>query len=705
MGFFDISNQSKGRAMALRIAIVVACVVLVVSTLPRDEKQVFRYDVGKPWTYASLIAKFDFPIYKSDALLDKERDSILHYFQPYFTLHPEVEEQMVAKLEAAFPDGFPDMPYEYLRIVTNRLHRIYQAYVIDTSEYNQLSQDSVSMLRIVNGNEMESQYIGYIYSTRTAYEQLFVDEELGERSQALRRCNLNEFIEPNIVPDNERTLQEREELLKSIPVAEGMVMTGQKIIDRGDIVDEYTARILDSFERESSSRALSKIAIRYTLFGHIIYVSVLVLLFTFYLYLYRREFFDNLRSMTMLYLLIAIFPILTSLLMVHNIFSISVYILPFCIGPIFVRVFLDSRTAFFSHAVTVLLCAAAVTYQYEFIIIQLVAGIVAIFSLREMAKRAQLFQTALFVGIASILIYYALQLVQSDENLKLDAGMYFHFAVNAVLTLMALPLMYLVEKIFGFNSDIVLFELSNTSQGLLRKLSEEAPGTFQHSVTVANLATEVANKIGANSLLVHTGALYHDIGKMENPVFFTENQQNANPHDKMTNAQSAEIIINHVTQGVSLAEKEGLPQFIKDFILTHHGLGKAKYFYIMEKNAHPQSEIDDALFSYPGPNPFTKEQAILMMADATEAAARSLSDYTEESITALVDKLIDSQVAEGFFRECPITFRDISVAKFVLIERLKNIYHTRISYPELKSAPAPKEQPSSSKRKNLKTNK
>ncbi|MCD8282601.1 MAG: HDIG domain-containing protein [Prevotella sp.] len=678
-----ISKSDNKRDIIARILIVAACIVLVIWALPRNEKQTFRYNVGKPWMYGSFIAKFDFPIYKTDEVLRHERDSILQAFQPYYTLKPEVEERMIEKLEADFPDGFPGLGADYLRIVVNRLHRIYQARVMDTGEFNELSKDRAAMLRIIDGKEVDSRNIGYIYSTRNAYEQLFIDEELGNAGEALRRCNLNEYIEPNIVYDRRRTEVERDELINSIPVADGMVMTGQKIIDRGDIVDEATARILASFEKENSNSTLGKIAIRYTLFGHILQVTLLVLLFTCYLYLYRRDYFDKPRSMLMPYVFIAVFPMLTSFVIAHSI--LSVYILPFSIAPMFVRIFMDSRTAFFTHVVTVLLAAMAVTYQYEFIIIQIVAGVVAIFSLRELSKRSQVFRTATFVCLASILIYYALQLIQSDDDMKLDADMYFHFIANGALTLLAYPLMYVVEKLFNFTSDVVLFELSNTSRGLLRRLSEVAPGTFQHSVSVANLATEVANKIGANSLLVHTGALYHDIGKMENPVFFTENQQHNNPHENMTYKQSAQIIIGHVAQGVALAEKQGLPRYITDFILTHHGRGKAKYFYIMEKNSRAGEEVDEGAFTYPGPNPFTKEQAVLMMADASEAAARSLTEYTEESITALIDRIIDSQVADGYFKECPITFRDIQTAKKVIIERLMNIYHTRISYPEMKT--------------------
>ena len=281
------------------------------------------------------------------------------------------------------------------------------------------------------------------------------------------------------------------------------------------------------------------------------------------------------------------------------------------------------------------------------------------------------------------MIFFAIQLMQSNDIMKMDFDMYTIFIANGVLLLLAYPLMYLIEKMFGFVSNVTLIELSNTNKGVLRDLSEIAPGTFQHSITVGNIAAEIANLIGANSLLVRTGALFHDIGKMKNPVFFTENQAGINPHDNMSYEQSAQIIISHVTDGVKLAEENNLPAIIKEFILTHHGRGVAKYFYIKYKNEHPDEDVDIEKFTYPGPNPFTREQAILMMSDATEAASRSLNDYTEESISGLVNKIIDGQVAEGFFAECPITFRDISLAKKIIVFRLMAIYHTRIQYPEL----------------------
>ena len=540
------------------------------------------------------------------------------------------------------------------------------------------------MIRVVSGKEAKSTKVNMLYSTMSAYETILLDPALVPYRSILQRCNLTDYIAPNLSYDKKRCDAEKSDLLGSIPLASGMVMSGQKVIDRGEIVNDYTYRVLSSFEREMQRRNATEAEITNTLIGQILFVTILVTLFTIYLALFRDDYFLKPRSILMLYAMVFIFPILVSLMMSHSIFS--VYVLPFTLVPIFVRVFMDSRTAFITHAVMILICAATVRYQYEFIIIQLVSGLIAIYSLRELSSRAQVFKTSLLVTVGNILVYISLQLLQSNDLLKLDRDMYVYFLVNGVLLLLSYPLMYLIEKAFGFVSNVTLIELSNTNRGLLRDLSEIAPGTFQHSITVGNLASEIANRIGANSLLVRTGALYHDIGKMTNPVFFTENQAGVNPHDHMSYEDSAKIIISHVTEGVKMAEKYNLPTIIKDFILTHHGRGVTKYFYIKYKNEHPDEDIDMEKFTYPGPNPFTREQAILMMADTVEAASRSLNEYTEESISQLVNKLIDGQVADGFFTECPITFRDISLAKQLIIARLMAIYHTRIQYPELKGA-------------------
>lgn len=681
---FYSSRKLKWRNFLSRTLLVLITVLLIVWALPRNESKQFRYDIGKPWMYGSFIAKFDFPIYKTDEAIKEQEDSLLETYQPYYNYDPAVEKKQVSKFLADYQNGIPGLPHNYVRLIADRLHRLYQAGIMDTPEYNEAYRDSTSQVRLVSGNSAQSISLGCVYSTLSAYEQLFIDEQIAMQRPILQRCNLNNYIEPNLIYDKGKSETERNDLLSSIPPASGMVMSGQKVIDRGDIVDEYTYRVLSSFEREIKRRSATQTQITNTIIGQVIFVTLMVFLFTMYLGLFRRDYFNKPRSIAMLYTLITLFPVVVSLMMRHN--FLSVYMLPFAMVPIFVRVFMDSRTAFVCHVTMILICTTAVRYQYEFIIIQLVAGLIAIYSLRELTRRAQVFKTAILVGIGSTFVYLALQLMQDNDFSSMDHDMYYHFVVNAVLLLIAYPMMYIIEKMFGFVSSVTLFELSNTNRGLLRDLSEIAPGTFQHSITVGNLAAEIANKIGANALLVRTGALYHDIGKMKNPVFFTENQAGVNPHDTLSYQESARIIISHVTEGVKLAERENLPTIIRDFIVTHHGTGITKFFYIKYKNEHPEEEVDPAPFTYPGPNPFTREQAILMIADGVEAASRSLPEYTEESISTLVNRMIDQDVTDGYFKECPITFRDLAIAKLVLIERLKAIYHTRISYPEMKKA-------------------
>lgn len=681
---FYSSRRLKWRNFLSRTLLVLITVLLIVWALPRNENKQFRYDIGKPWMYGSFIAKFDFPIYKTDEAIKEQEDSLLETYQPYYNYDPAVEKKQVSKFLADYQNGIPGLPHNYVRLIADRLHRLYQAGIMDTPEYNEAYRDSTSQVRLVNGNNAQSIALACVYSTLSAYEQLFIDEQIAMQRPILQRCNLNNYIEPNLIYDKGKSETERNDLLSSIPPASGMVMSGQKVVDRGDIVDEYTYRVLSSFEREIKRRSATQTQITNTIIGQVIFVTLMVFLFTMYLGLFRRDYFNKPRSIAMLYTLITLFPVVVSLMMRHN--FLSVYMLPFAMVPIFVRVFMDSRTAFVCHVTMILICTTAVRYQYEFIIIQLVAGLIAIYSLRELTRRAQVFKTAILVGIGSTFVYLALQLMQDNDFSSMDHDMYYHFVVNAVLLLIAYPMMYIIEKMFGFVSSVTLFELSNTNRGLLRDLSEIAPGTFQHSITVGNLAAEIANKIGANALLVRTGALYHDIGKMKNPVFFTENQAGVNPHDTLTYQESARIIISHVTEGVKLAERENLPTIIRDFIVTHHGTGITKFFYIKYKNEHPEEEVDPAPFTYPGPNPFTREQAILMIADGVEAASRSLPEYTEESISTLVNRMIDQDVTDGYFKECPITFRDLAIAKLVLIERLKAIYHTRISYPEMKKA-------------------
>lgn len=682
MSSFNIKNDLQWRDILTRIGLVLVTTAIIVWLMPRNSTTNFKIERGKPWIYTELSAPFDFPIYKSDDVVKAERDSMMRQYEPYFIMNSEIAGKHIRQFYKDYNKGIPGLTDDYLSIVANRLRELYGKGIMNNTDFTRLHQDSSRMIRIINGKDAASAAVSDLYSVASAYEQIFQDESLAKHKDILQKCNLNDYISSNLTYDKERSEASLNELRNSIALASGIVQRGQKIVDRGDIVDKKTYNILMSYKKETERREEGKKGLSLVIVGQVLYVMILIACFTIYLTLFRKDYFEKARSTAMLYSLIVLFTVIASLMVEHSV--LHVYIVPFAMVPIFIRVFMDSRTAFMAHFTMITICACILQHPLEFICVETVAGLTAIFSLRELSSRSQLFWTAVFVTFASALANLSLEWIRNSDILKLSLSEYNYIVINGILLFCSYPLLYLIEKAFGFTSNITLIELSDMNKTLLRKMSEVAPGTFQHSIQVGNLAAEIANKIGAKSQLVRTGALYHDIGKMMNPVYFTENQSGVNPHEKLGAIDSAQMIISHVTEGVKLAEKYNLPNTIRDFISTHHGLGKTKFFYIQYKNTHPNEDVDELLFTYPGPNPFTKEQAILMMADTVEAASRSLPDYTEKTIRELVNKLIDAQVAEGYFKDCPITFRDIAYAKTVLIEKLKTIYHTRLSYPELK---------------------
>ena len=637
MSNFNLRENIIWHDILIRVLLVIVTVAIVVWIMPHDNTNLFHVEQGKPWKYAELTAPFDFPIYKAESVVKHERDSIMKEYQPYYKYNVEIERQMVHKFTTDYADGIPNVPDDYISIISNRLHSLYQQGIMESKEYETLRSDTTNMINIVNKKQATSVSILEVYSAKRAYEQLFMDEKLIPMRAALQKCNLNNYIIPNLTYDRQRSETSRNELMASIPLASGLVQKGQKIVDRGEIVTDRTYRIIDSYVRENDRRNQDKTQNQISLIGQILYVSVLMICFTLYLSLYRKDYFENSRNAAMLYTFIVIFALLTALF-VRNTF-IHVYILPYAMVPIFIRIFMDSRTAFMTHTTMVLICANMLQHPFEFTVVELVAGLVAITSLRELSKRSQLFRTALIITLACVIVNLAFDWTKATALSQIDYSIYNYLIFNGIALLFAYPLLYLIEKTFGFTSDITLIELSNTNSPLLRRMSEIAPGTFNHSIQVANLAGEIANKIGAKAQLVRTGALYHDIGKLANPIYYTENQSGIDPHEMLTDIESAQIIISHVTEGLKMADKEGLPKVIRDFIATHHGLGKTKFFYIRYKNEHPDEPVDDLLFTYPGPNPFTREHACLMMADSVEAASRSLPDYTEQSIRGLVEKI------------------------------------------------------------------
>ena len=684
MRSFKTSKRFSYKNLIYKSLIFIATVSVIVYFLPNEGKFNYQFDINKPWKYGLLQASFDFPIYKNDIQVQKEQDSILADYQPYFQIDKEAEKNVLSKLREDYNKTLRhSLPgTDYVRYIERTLKALYDNGIIAGNDLKRMEEDSITAIRLVDKNVATSRFIDQLYTVKEAYEYLLNADTAHYKKNILQQCNLNDYITPNLVYDEEKSEAAQKDLLSNISWANGFVMNGQKIIDRGEIVDEQTYNILESLRKEWEKRSDSVQEKRLTLAGQLLYVGIFLFCFMAYLELFRADYYERKGTLTLLFALIVFFPVLSSVMVEQNLSSI--YVVPFAMIPIIVRVFLDSRTAFMAHVTIILLCSITLRFPHEFILLQVVAGMVAVYSLRELSQRSQLLRTALVVFISYALLYFAFELIHEDDLTKLNTRMYIYFMINGILLLFAYPLLFLLEKTFGFTSDVTLVELSNINNSLLREMSEVAPGTFQHSLQMANLAAAAANKIGGKSQLVRTGALYHDIGKMVNPAFFTENQSGVNPHKSLSYEQSAQVIISHITDGLKLAEKHNLPKVIKDFISTHHGRGLTKYFYISYKNEHPDEEVDQEKFRYPGPNPFTKEQAILMMADSVEAASRSLPEYTEESISTLVDKIIDTQVSEGYFKECPITFKDIATVKALFKEKLKTMYHTRISYPELR---------------------
>ena len=679
--------KSKLKGAFTLIGTVIVVVLLLVYFLPRETKFGYEYEQGRPWRYNSLIATFDFPVYKTPDEVKAERDSALSQFQPFYTEDVQIAQRQIAAFETAWRAGrFGDVPAHCLNHVDKMLRGVYEAGIVPSADLSQMAKERTPGVRVVEGTEAVTRPITELYSTRSAYEYIVYADTINFPRELLARCNINEYLSPNLSIDSAKTSAVREDLLAAVSPASGMVQSGQRIIDRGEIISAEQYKILQSFERETVRRNDPSKGMWQVVTGQVIFVLCVIVAFVFYLRLFRREYLRSPHSILLLSSLIAIFPLITYAMVDQK--FLNVYMVPYAMVPIFVRIFMDSRTAFMTMVCSVILSSLALHSNYEFVIVQFMSGMTAIYALRDLTERSQLLRVALAVFVTSSAIMLGYDLSQGIEFSHLDRSMYVYNAVNGVLLLFAYPLLYMIEKLFGFTSSVTLVELSNTNNSVLRRMSKVAQGTFVHSLQVANLAAEVADKIGAKPQLVRTGALYHDIGKMLNPAFFTENQTGVNPHDELTEERSAQIIISHVTEGLKLADKYHLPKVIRDFISTHHGRSQVKYFYIQWKNKHQGEEPDAKLFTYPGHNPFTREQAILMMCDAVEASSRSLKEFTEESIKELVNRIIDGQVQAGYFRECPITFRDIADAKRVLAESLKTIYHTRIAYPELNAKPA-----------------
>ena len=671
----------------LRIPIVfyfIVTALLISYFFPREGKFKYQFYEGKPWRYGLLTAAGDFPIYKTEAEVEAEKDSVLHTISPYFKMDEQIKKDEIEKLRENYISTLihKKITASYMRYVENSLSDLYGKGIISPEELNKLNQDKTEKINLVINNISQQTYVSDLFTVKSAYQSIIDNCPPYLDQSTLKSCDINNYLTENVFYDEAMTQKVKEERIKNIPLASGMVQAGERIVDRGEIVDTHIYNVLRSMKILYESKAGGKKRDGMMMAGQFVMVVSIIACFALYLWSFRLRLYKSRKNVSFMLLCILTACLLTELDVTYSLFN--VYILPYAIVPIVVRTFFDSRTALFTHLCAVMICSLMVPFPHEFLVLQIIAGMVVTFSLRDLSQRSQLIRCSFLIFLSYAIAYLALTMYQDADFTKINWSMFLYFGINFILLMFSYLLVYMLEKAFGYISSITLVELSNINTPILKKLSESCPGTFQHSLQVSILASEAANKIGANAQLVRTGAMYHDIGKMANPAFFTENQASVNPHSQLNFDQSAEVIISHVTEGVKIAEKARLPKAIISFIRTHHGKGKAKYFYNSFKNMYPDKEINDELFTYPGPNPYSKETAILMMADAVEAASRSLKEYTEESIQQLVNKIIDGQVADGLMRNAPLTFRDVETVKEVFTEKLKTMYHTRVSYPDLK---------------------
>jgi cyclic-di-AMP phosphodiesterase PgpH len=665
----------------IKIAFFLMAAVLILQSFPREGRFRYMFQEGKPWKYDLLTAPYDFQIYKDDAEVKSEIDSVMKEFKPYLRQDTAVLTEVLGDLRKNFQDEYKSgLPVRYYQFLQNRLTEIYQAGILSSSVFSDLQGDSVSAVYYLQGKTAQERPVAAFLTNTKAYAAIFQNIPPGIDANLLKSYRLNQFIRDNLKLDKHSNSEEKSSLVGKVSLTKGLVQRGEGIIGRGDIISPETYQILMSLKKVSEERSASYGKSGVMLGQTVLILGLFVLQFLF-LWFFRPITYERKANVAFILILITGLVLLTSL--VVNTGRMNVYIIPYAILPIMVRTFFDSRTALFAHIITVLISSTIVSYPYEFLLIQIAAGMTSVYSLRDLTQRSQLVLCAILVFITYCVMYFGISLIQEGFMNRVNASMFLNFLINGGLMLTSYLLIYFFEWMFGYTSNVTLMELSNMNNALLREFSETAPGSFQHSLQVSSLATAAAQEINANVQLARTGALYHDIGKMKNPIYFTENQVGVNPHDELSAEESCKIITSHVDEGLKLANKHGLPLVIRDCIRMHHGNGPVRYFYNTYKKDHPDEPVPEVFF-YRGLNPNTKETAILMVADAVEASSRSLKDFSELSISTLVDKIVNAKIQDGAFKDVPMTFRDLERVKAVFKSKLQSIYHSRIAYPELK---------------------
>lgn len=677
-----VNNFYKNQALFYKIFLFIITAVLIVYLLPKAGK--FKYEItkGKPWQYENLYAPFDFAILKADEEIVKEKLQINSNHIPYYNFNDDVVKQVKSKVPEQLVKIFPDSilqnkKRQFSVFIDRTLDRIYENGILQEPK----PADINKLIYLKRGNE----------AFEINYDKILLQDEIRQYLNVQINSNkLSAFkpdllelfyniIKPNVTFDSALTQKELDGKLNAISYTRGSIERGTIIISKGEIVEGETLDILTSLKAEYESQVWSDSSYNWILFGYSILVCLALLMLLLFIRRNRRDIFDNNVKVSFIFFNLLLMVFLTTLIVRFD--AKYVYIVPLCILPLTLKAFFDSRLGLFTHVITVLILGFVVPNSYEYMFLQIIAGIVTILTVSELYKRANLFISVGQITFIYILVYFAFTIIQEGNIQDLNSEMFLTFILGGLATLFVQPLIYIYEKLFGLVSDMSLLELSDTNSKLLKELAEKAPGTFHHSLNVANLAEAAANEIGANAMLARVGALYHDIGKMENPTYFSENQTSSvNSHDELSPAESAEVIINHVIHGIEIARKNNLPDRVIDFIRTHHGTTMVYFFYMKEKEMNEKVSARD--FRYPGPIPFSKETAILMMCDSVEAASKSLKEPTTAKIDDFVEKIISKQMDDSQFLNANITFKEIQLIKKVLKQKLKNIFHLRVEYPE-----------------------
>jgi putative nucleotidyltransferase with HDIG domain len=660
---------------------------------PKQGTFKYEFQKGKPWAHETLIASFDFPIQKPNEVIQAEKDSLLSNYVPYFSVFPSVKDNQIGMLENNLEQTFERINVEVdsteKALLKNKLlgivDTIYSSGILNNSVDSYTALEDKKYLNKVEGNRAVKVPVSSVYSIKSAYVELSDSINKLSVSHPLlldlqENVDFSNFLVSNLNYDEEFNNTKIEELINDLSTTRGAVLTGVRVISEGDLVNNDNYIILQSLKQAYEKNRMYGGWISTIFVGQMILIAGLLAVMVLYLQNFNKKVFWKKRNFSLILTTLLVVVILARLVYEND--SLNMYILPVCMLPIIIRTFLGARMAIMIHVITVLIIGFMAPNSFEFVLIQIVAGIVAVVSLSKLHRRGHLIITSLILILTYSILYIGFEIIKEADINNIGWRDLSWFVGNGFLLLIAYPLIYVFEKVFGFLSDVTLVELSDTNHPLLRKLAEVAPGTFQHSMQVANLSEEIILRIGGNPMLVRTGALYHDVGKINSSEYFIENQLvGDNPHDKLSNKKSVEKIVSHVFDGVRLAKKYNIPDTIIDFIKMHHGKSLVKYFYLKQKEQNPDVELKKEDFMYPGPNPTTRETAVVMLSDSIEAASRSLPEKNEESLNKLINQIINSKVDNHELDDAPLTFKDIKVIKAIFLEKMKNIYHVRIQYP------------------------